>query len=221
MSDVEQRRARTLEMLKGAREFRTFDVVPELRSAGDGTLALRGYASRFNNWYDVGDPARGGFRERVRPGSFTRTLGEQPDVSLVLDHGRSGSGLPLARTTAGNLRLVQDDAGLAVDASPLDPDDPDVALIAAKMRANLISGMSFAFMVTGDSWSSDRSERTITGVGLHRGDVSLAVHPANELAHAELVARSATAPGPRRLPDLTTCRRERLAVLRSNSRRSA
>lgn len=212
MTDIEKRRARTLEMMKGAREFRTIDTVPELRSAADGTLALRGYASRFGNWYDVGDPERGGFRERLTTGAFTRTLSEGPDVSLVLDHGRSGSGLPLARTTAGNLTLHQDDAGLAVDAV-LDPDDPDVALLATKMRSNLISGMSFAFLVTSDNWNNDRNQRTVTGVSLHRGDVSVVVHPANELAQAEMVARAASSRVEVRRPSAERRERERLALL--------
>ena len=197
----EMRRDRVQQMLKGSRELRVVQSVPELRRESGGALGLRGHASRFTNWYDIGDPEKGGFRERIMPGAFKRTLSESPDGVLLLGHGEAGSGLPLARTTAGNLALHEDDLGLAVDASPLDPDDPDVALLAAKMRSGLITGMSFAFRCTADSWSSDRTERTITNVTLQRGDVSVVVHGANDLASAEMVARSvALASSARRPP---------------------
>jgi HK97 family phage prohead protease len=217
-SEREMRRHKVQEM-QGGREYRVVQAIPELRTASDGTLALRGHASRFSNWYDIGDPERNGFRERIMPGSFRQALSETPDVSLMLGHGDAGSGFPLARTTAGNLALSEDALGLAVDASPLDPDDPDVKLLAAKMRSKLVSGMSFAFLCTSDSWSDDRSERTITGVSLEKGDVSVCVHGANELASAEMVARSLEmASAVRRpAPNYGRRHRERLAQMRGSS----
>lgn len=205
------------EMVKGALERRSQESVLEMRDAGEGILELRGYAATFGNWYEIGDPDRGGFRERIAQGSATRTLSENPDVVLNLDHGRSGSGMPLART-GRNLSLSQDDHGLAFRAE-LEPSDPDVALLRSKMNAGLVDRCSFAFRCTADAWNSDRSERTITGFTLHHGDVSMVVVPANDRARAELVARSATVEGPVTFTvDPVRRAREQMAVLERRER---
>lgn len=216
--DLEQR-LKTQEMLKGARELRTYDDPPELRTASDGSLALVGHASRFGNWYDIGNPDRGGFRERVAPGAFRRTLSESPDVSLLLGHGNAGSGLPIARTTAGNLTLSEDELGLAVVASPLDRDDPDVQLLEAKMRNRLVSGMSFAFICAQDEWNQDQTERTVKVASLHRGDVSVVIHGANDLAEADLVTRSIATEEPTWRPSATQRAREQLMLLQRSQGR--
>jgi uncharacterized protein len=121
----------------------------------------------------------GMYVETIKSGAFKKTLGEHPDVVLDINHGTAGSGLPIARTSAGTLRLAEDGHGLAVDAY-LDPEDPDVALVARKMsRGDLDGQMSFAFTAVKQLWSDDYTQRTISEASLRGGDVSIVVTAAN------------------------------------------
>ncbi len=166
-------RDRQLRDLEGTFERRAFAAGLELREAGE-TVHFSGYASTFSVPYAVGD-----FTEEIAPGAFKRTLSETSlDTVLNLDHGRGGSGLPLARTKSGTLSLVEDTRGLKVDAD-LDRTDPDVQAVRPKLARGDLSEMSFAFLCTADSWNEDRSHRTVRGVSLHRGDVSIVTTGAN------------------------------------------
>jgi HK97 family phage prohead protease len=152
----------------------------ELRST-DGQLQLTGYASVFNNGYDVLGGPPYGWTERVDPGAFDATLAAKPDLHLLINH----DGMPLARTKSGTLRLATDSTGLHVEAS-LDPSDPDVQRLMPKMKRKDMDEMSFAFRVKADSWSDDDSERTLTEVSLHKGDVSVVNFGANPATSAQL-----------------------------------
>ena len=142
----------------------------DVRESSDA-FHLSGYASTFNEPYDMG-----WFTERVDPMAFRETLGRHPDVRLLVNH----DGLPLARTTSGTLSLDTDSRGLRV-AADLDPSDPDVAALVPKMRRGDLSQMSFSFRVArgGDAWSPDMAERTLTNLDLNDGDVSVVTYPAN------------------------------------------
>ncbi len=148
----------------------------ELRDDADGTT-LSGYASTFNEPYDMG-----WYVEKVAPGAFKRSLGQAPDVRLLVNH----TGLPLARTTSGTLTLAEDERGLRVDAR-LDPSDPDVAGLLPKMRRGDLNQMSFGFRLMGDGgdeWSKDMGTRTLRALDIHDGDVSVVTYPANPGTHA-------------------------------------
>jgi hypothetical protein len=150
---------------------RRMAVAPvEVRDGADG-VTLHGYASTFNQPYDMG-----WYKETVAPGAFTRSLGRTPDVRLLVNHG----GLPLARTTSGTLTLSEDASGLMVEAR-LDPSDPDVAALLPKMRRGDLNQMSFGFRVLddGDEWSKDMSQRTLRNLDINDGDVSVVTYPAN------------------------------------------
>ncbi|MGO8906181.1 MAG: HK97 family phage prohead protease, partial [Solirubrobacteraceae bacterium] len=67
-----------------------------------GPIELRGHAATFDEPYPVGS-----FTETIAPGAFKRTLGENPDVSLLVNH----AGAPLARTTSGTMQLTEDATG--------------------------------------------------------------------------------------------------------------
>lgn len=151
-------------------ERRTFDVADlELRAADDGSLHLTGYASVTETPYDVGF-----YQETIRRGAFRRTLSENPDVQLLINH----AGLPLARTVSGTMQLTEDNHGLKVDAD-LDPEDPDVQSLRRKMDRGDIDQMSFAFQVTDAEWNEEWDERTIRSLSIHRGDVSVVNQGAN------------------------------------------
>jgi len=147
----------------------------ELREASDA-ITLTGYASTFDQPYDMG-----WYTETVAPGAFSRTLGTNPDVRLLINHGD----LPLARTASGTLTLDTDAKGLRVSAN-LDPSDPDVARIAPKMRRGDLNQMSFGFRTNEDEWSKDMSQRTMRVLDLADGDVSVVTYPANTGAMASI-----------------------------------
>jgi HK97 family phage prohead protease len=152
----------------------------EVRDDADG-FTLTGYASTFNQPYDMG-----WYTETVDPGAFKRTLGSKPDVRLLINH----DGLPLARTTSGTLTLDTDKRGLMVSAH-LDPSDPDVAGLAPKMRRGDLNEMSFGFRTISDVWEDDMSKRSLRELDLHNGDVSVVTYPANPNASASIRSLSA------------------------------
>ena len=153
-----------------AKTFERRMAVNDLEFRDDDTgVTLTGYASTFSQPYDMG-----WYTEVVDPAAFTRTLGQKPDVRLLVNH----DGLPLARTASGTLNLDADSKGLRVEAR-LDPSDPDVARLVPKMRRGDLNKMSFGFRTDEDEWSKDMTRRTLRALNLHDGDVSVVTYPAN------------------------------------------
>lgn len=176
MLTLEQRKAKA-ESLKG-REVRTVPVHGfEVREDSDGLLTMEGWASVTERSYDMGY-----YQETIKRGAFVKTLGEQPDVQLLINH----DGLPIARTSGptrqigptGALTLTEDDKGLRV-AARLDPADLDVQRLMPKVRTGLVDQMSFGFRVTRQSWDEDWENREIAEVNIDRGDVSIVNQGAN------------------------------------------
>ena len=54
------------------------------------------------------------------------------------------------------------------------------------MRRGDLSEMSIGFRATGQSWNEDRTERTISEISLHRGDVSVVASAASPTSTASL-----------------------------------
>lgn len=150
----------------------------EVRSSSD-SVTVEGYASTFNQPYDMG-----WYQETVAPGAFSRTLGRNPDVRLLVNH----DGLPLARTTSRTLEIAQDSTGLHMR-STLDAKDPDVKRLVPKMQRGDLNEMSFAFGVIEDEWSDDHEARTLRALNLDGGDVSIVTYPANPNATIQLRSR--------------------------------
>jgi len=184
------RRKQQAAVLKESRGFehRQFAASEmSLRAQGDDVLQLHGYASVVNTPYDMGF-----YEEVIKGGSFRRTLSEDPDVQLLINH----SGLPLARSKSGTMSLTEDVRGLRVEAS-LNAGDPDVLALAPKLERRDVDAMSFAFVVREDSWSEDYTRREISDLSLHRGDVSIVSQPANPATSATLREREPAIPGDR------------------------
>ncbi len=149
-------------------ERRTFAVQDvEARQAEDGILRLSGYAAVFNE-SSVPLP----FKETIAPGAFRKTLGETPDVRLLINH----EGLPLARTKNGTMTLSEDERGLYFTAELADTNEGRD--IYALVTRGDVDQMSFAFRVIRQKWSEDRSRRILTEVSLSDGDVSVVTYPA-------------------------------------------
>jgi HK97 family phage prohead protease len=166
----------------GGLERRDFAVTDlELREKDDSTWNLTGYASVYETPYSVGF-----YEETISRGAAKRTLGENPDVQLLINH----EGLPLARTRSGTLRLEERERGLWVDAD-LDKLDPDAQRLQRKMARGDVDQMSFAFQVTDQDWNDDFTQRRIKSFSIHRGDVSVVNQGANDASVASV--RSAEA----------------------------
>lgn len=139
----------------------------EVRTDESGLIVVEGYAAVFDQPTDIA----GEFTEVVAPGAFRNALTRRDDTEFLINHG----GLPLARSTAGNLTMQEDERGLKIRAT-LDPTDPDVMRIVPKMRAGMLDQMSFAFRIPegGQRWEQRDDGldiRTITDVFLY--DVSI------------------------------------------------
>lgn len=163
-------------------EIRTADLWPdadyELRAASDG-FTFTGYAAVFNKpsvpmqFVGVGGGRR--FVEVIEPGAFTETLRRNPDVALLNNHDMSG--IPLARTSAGTMRLTEDSNGLRVEADL--PGNAAGVVIRDAIARGDVRGMSFRFGSAVDSWGQSGKHRLRTVRSLEIGpEVSFATFPA-------------------------------------------
>jgi uncharacterized protein len=148
--------------------------------AAGGTIGFRGHAAVFSTRTWIGPP-KFGFWEQVAPGSFASTL-TTGDARMLVNHDTSQ---PLARVSAGNLRLSEDVEGLAVDAD-MAPTSyaKDVAVL---LEAKVLREMSFGFTVARDSWKvlpDGTDQRTLLEVDLL--EVSVVTFPAYVTTDAAL-----------------------------------
>lgn len=154
---------------------RAFPVQLEVRAkTGAAQVStVEGYASVTEEPFEMWDWL-GMYHEVVRAGAFGKTLGENPEVQLLLNHG----GLAMAYTKAGTLRLSEDGTGLHMEAD-VSTKRNDVSDMLAALEDGSVDEMSFAFRVTRQLWSPDYDQRDIIEVDLHRGDVSVVNFGAN------------------------------------------
>lgn len=167
-------------------ETRYFQPQIELRSVATGTAEFRGYATAYDQWYDVaGGPEAGGWSERITERAARMTLRGKPDVRLLVDHDPT---LLLARTKSRTLLLEEDGAGLVAHAPSLDLRDPHALSAAVKMERGDLDSMSFAFRAVKQEWNGDYTERTIRELDLsvEGSDVSIVTFPANKAAVATM-----------------------------------
>lgn len=128
-----------------------------------------GYAAIFNVLSDD----LGGFREKIAPGAFRKTLQQNDDVRALVDHD---SKLVLGRKKAGTLNLNEDERGLYIEINPPDTNAGKDAIISIK-RGD-INQMSFGFFTVDQEWTTENEEeiRTLKEVKLF--DVSIVTYPA-------------------------------------------
>lgn len=151
------------------RHFTLHDVEIREESGAKGTkLRFSGYAAVFNALSDD----LGGFREKIKPGAFRKTI-QEADVRLLLNHDSS---LVLARSKAGTLSLEEDSKGLYVEAE-MAPTSyaQDLSLL---MQRGDIDQMSFGFQVVRDEWNEKTSPPTRTLLEVKLFDVSIVSFPA-------------------------------------------
>lgn len=88
------------------------------------------------------------FREKIERGAFDRVLAEKPDVIGAPNHDWTQV---LGRTTAGTLRLTENERGLDYEID-INPEDQDAMNLYAKVKRGDISQSSFAFTVRNEEW---------------------------------------------------------------------
>ena len=154
-------------------EIRSF----ELRAAADdGDFALEGTAIS----YDCLSGDVGGFRERIMPGAFARSIKQGADVKCLLNHDAN---VVLGRTKSGTLQLEDTRKGLGFRCQ-LDKNNSAHRDVYASVKRGDLSECSFAFTVPqgGDAFDEVTQggkrfvRRTITDANLI--DVSVVAYPA-------------------------------------------
>lgn len=174
--------------MKGDIERRLYTGLDmEMRTVTDSTVAFRGYATVYDEPYEMlGGPDKGGWMETVAGGAAARTLNTKPSVMLLVNH----DGLPLARTKSGTMTLEEDSRGLIADAPKLDLRNPKVQEVNSAMSRGDVDEMSFAFRVTRQEWNEDFTQRIIREFDLNvRGaDMSIVTWGANPATVAQIRA---------------------------------
>ena len=158
----------------GEMEWRSFKG-EEVRAIEDDDAAprIQGYAAVFDK---LSQPLGMGFRERIRPGAFAKTI-KEGDIVALFNHDASRV---LGRNTAGTLLLKEDGRGLFFDVET-DPDDPETASVIAKIKRGSVTGASFAFQTIRAEWinEEDETKETIRElIEVRLFDVSPVTYPA-------------------------------------------
>jgi HK97 family phage prohead protease len=179
------------------REVRDFIVELELRAAPEGSKSigtLVGYAAVFNKYsVDLGY-----FREKIAPGAFTKALA-RCDVRALYNHDPNKL---LGRSSAGTLRMVEDEIGLRVEIDLADTSSGRDVKVDTDLRN--IQGQSFSFTTEIEQWdwSGETALRTLVEVD-ELFDVGPVTFPAYEETSvamrsfsAERERRSLPAPTP-------------------------
>jgi len=146
----------------------TFDV----RFADSGSR-LVGHAAIFNSLSED----LGGFRERVRPGAFTRSLSQISADRPVYALWNHDSNFVIASTNDGSLRLSEDERGLLADFEPIDTQIIR-DLVVKPIRDGKVNKMSFAFEIQGEKWTTEDSTEVRDVLDADLYDVSPVVFPA-------------------------------------------
>ena len=168
-------------------EHRSFalDTIEVRTASADGSgdkVDIIGSPIVYNRAYDVQDML-GKFSERMSPGVASSAIHNGDDVRFLFDH----QGLPLARTAAGTMQLL-DTADKLQFRATLDLRQQLANDLVIAIERGDVSQMSCGFSVADDDWNSDYTERTI-----HRFqkmyDVSAVTYPASPTTGIEIAQR--------------------------------
>lgn len=165
----------------GDYEMRALPVEFRIDQA-EGREIITGHAAVFNTWMDN---SFWGFREKIMPGAFKKSIQEHDTVALF-NHDPN---FPLGRLSAGNLKLEEDQTGLRME---LEPTKTGFANdLKENIRAGVVKGQSIGFRVIGENWNypkDEPAERTISEIELW--DVSPVVFPAYPETDVSVALRS-------------------------------
>jgi len=167
-------------------EVRSSEIWDEARFEieGDGTgftmsgpMALYGRPSRLLSELDLSTPSRmqlgkfgkRHFREVVEPGAFTRALNAAPDIVLHYQHDERT--LPLGRTKAGTLRLIDGPDQVRTQADL--PDNEWGRPVRDAVLRKDIGGISFRMGKVTESWDRQKLDDGYDGPVRHLHEIQL------------------------------------------------
>jgi HK97 family phage prohead protease len=160
------------------REYRKIDALMETRKGDSGEMIVEGYATTYNQPYQLWRDKEMTVNEQVDPQAFEET--DMSDVIMQYDH----EGRVFARVKNGTLELESDDHGLKIRAN-LGGTEIGRQLFE-EIEGGYTNKMSFGFTVAGDKKTRSKDEnghvtilRTITKIG-KLYDVSAVSLPAND-----------------------------------------
>jgi len=147
LSDAEKRAA-----ARQGVEMRDF-ASADLRSEPGAEPKITGHMAVFGEWsMDLG-----GFIERLMPGAFAKTIGEQ-DIHSYFNHD---SNFVLGRVKSGTLRLSEDGLGLFSENDP--PDTQTIRdLVLEPIRRGDVDQGSIAFRPVRQEWGREDGVLTRT-----------------------------------------------------------
>lgn len=122
----------------------------QLRAKQGDKPGIAGVASVYNQPYDTG-----WMIESIKPGAFTRVLGETPDVRCLFNHDPNNL---LGRTKSGTLRLSDSDEGLRFECDT-DAESRIGADVQRMIDRGDLDGCSFGFTVAKHSWREERNDK--------------------------------------------------------------
>lgn len=159
--------------MKAQLERRSIKEVLKIETRDDsGVNIIQGYSALFGVEAEI----YGLFTEDIQRGAFKRAVKEGDDCRCLFNHDAN---YLLGRTSAGTLRLQEDDKGLWMEC-----DMPDTQVgrdVLYSIKRGDVTGQSFAAVVTKEEWTMSKdpkklSHRTIVEVELY--DTSPCTYPA-------------------------------------------
>jgi len=135
----------------------------------NGKKKIIGHAAIFNSLSEE----LWGFKERVMPGAFKRTLAEGADVRALINHNPS---LVLGRNKAGTLTLKEDERGLFASIDP--PDTTAGRDIIESINRKDIDGMSIGFRSVDERWIKEDGMNIRELIDVDLFDISVVTYPA-------------------------------------------
>lgn len=135
----------------------------------DGPTKINGHAAKF----DVLSDDIGGFRERIAPGCFAKTI-QSDDIRALWNHDAN---IVMGRNKAGTLRLWEDSAGLAYEVDA--PQNQFIRdMVLSPIERGDVSQCSFGFYTVMDKFTKVDGEWIRTLLEVELFDVSPVTFPA-------------------------------------------
>lgn len=150
-------------MMNNNVELRSFEFEVRAQQDEDHGTYLDGTPIVYESWTDLG-----WYDERIADGALADT--DLKDVRFLVNHNTDM--IPLARSRNNNENStmqmsVEDGVGMHIRVNLDTENNAEAKALYSAVQRGDISGMSFAFMVDGDSWEevdSDHPKRTITAI---------------------------------------------------------
>lgn len=148
-------------------EFFMNDSLYEVRSVGDDTYELSGYAVKWNSPTQINK----NMSESFEPGAFTESLNKY-DVVALNNHDRTSV---LGRFSNGTLDLLEDEIGLKFTII-INKEDTDAMNLYNRVKRGDIKGCSFGFIPQEEELNTLTSHHHITKALLI--EISITAFPA-------------------------------------------